>query len=295
LGGRHVGHVERCQHRLELPALPAEALLASVIGVMQLRRGSCRQLLRQAPLASSRGHANSLQQHQHRAHPEYQRQQRSDRTTQHQPGDGGEDEHAHGQRQPATGPRRLRRRVTVVPTPYIDLGIEGGTKLRQLHLQRAGPFHAAAQLCQRPRSRHLALEAVGLRLQLSRTLESLVAILGVDALDGQTLCAACFLKVGGLEVELRVERLATLIGLYPGGAVSLKPLEGGFAIGQLTLEHADLFAHDLEQARILVTLGAVAVDRRLQLLLGLARAAIGSTDGLLESVLDGRLVTGDLG
>ncbi len=79
--------------------------------------------------------------------------------------------------------------------------------------------------------------------------------------------------------------------LYPSCAVGLQARESALAVGQLTFEHGHLLAHDLEQTGVLGALGAIAVNRGLELLPGFGSAPVSAADDLLQAIPEDRLVT----
>ena len=139
------------------------------------------------------------------------------------------------------------------------------------------------------------MQPIGLLLELRGPLEACVANLGCVTLDGQRLGSLGLLQISCLAPQLDVQGLAALIRLHPGRSVCFESAQGDLASGELTLEQSDLLAQDLEETRVLVALGAIAVDGGGQLLLGPAGAPVGTADGLLQAILDDRLFGADLG
>src|SRR5689334_10978447 len=77
-------------------------------------------------------------------------------------------------------------------------------------------------------------------------------------------------------------------------AIALQLGEAGFALLDRLCGRGDLRFGDLEPARVLLALGRELAQRPLELLLGAACAAVGAADARLESVAEGRLVTGEI-
>ncbi len=174
----------------------------------------------------------------------------------------------------------------------LHVDVQLGLQLGDLVGQVGGPTDGSAEDRQRHGRGQFAAQAVGLLHQLGGPLQPQVALLRLVALGGQRLGAAGLRQVGLLAGELRVQRFAAGVGFRPLGPVGLEARQGLLIRRQLRLEQADLLTHGPQQAGVLLALGAIAMDGRIELLLGLAGAPVGAADGLLQAIGDGRLIIG---
>ena len=108
--------------------------------------------------------------------------------------------------------------------------------------------------------------------------QALVAPLRCCVLGHEGFCARGIGQVGLLARQLRVQREASRAGLGQRRPVRLQLPEGRLTargLGRQLLESRGAWP---SAPRVLETLGAIALDGRVQLLLGLRRAAVGAAD-----------------
>ena len=137
---------------------------------------------------------------------------------------------------------------------------------------------------------HLARQPVGLGDELGGPLELVVALLGLVALLRQRLGAPGLGQVGLLSRQLDVEPARRAWASAQLRPVGLEARQALLARDELALEPDDLVAHGLQQPGVLLALGAIAMDGRVELPLRPGGAPICAADRLLETVRHGRLL-----